>query len=81
MKARKSSAVWIFLGALLVAVAVVGLVSTRNPDAFRSRYRMDYALDQFILFCVNWWIPAGIIGVPMFLISLILSLIREKDSP
>ena len=77
-KGRKSLAVAIFLGALRIAVFVVGLVCSRNPDALHRKYVYDYTLDQFCLFCVNWWIPAGIIGFPLFLISLIVSLVRES---
>ena len=77
MRQEKSSAVFIFIGALLIVIFIVGLISSRNPNAFHAHYRYDYALDQFLLFCVHWWIPAGILGFPTFLISLILNLIRE----
>ncbi|MBR6165343.1 MAG: hypothetical protein IKQ45_05395 [Clostridia bacterium] len=78
MKARKSSAVAIFIGALLIIIFAVGLACSKNPDIFRQKYRYDYSLEQFCAFCVNFWLPAGIIGFPTFLISLIISLIREK---
>lgn len=78
MKARKSGAVAIFIGVLLIVIFVVGLVCMRNPAAFQTKYRYDYALEQFCAFCVNWWLPAGVIGIPLFLVSLILSLIRES---
>ena len=86
MKSRKSSAVLIFVGLLLLVVFVVGYIGSKNPDAFRAKYRYDYALDQFLWFCHQFWIPAGIIGFPLFLISLIVSLAREsaerkKDNP
>jgi len=83
---RKTTTVFIFAGALLIVIFAVGLISSGHPDFFRSRSRYDYTLEQFIRLCVEWWIPAGIIGFPMFLISLILSLAREsgdrrKSSP
>ena len=78
MKGTKSSAVMIFIGLLLIVVFVVGLVCDGNPAAFQQKYRYDFALEQFCSFCVHWWLPAGIIGIPMFLISLILSLVRES---
>ncbi len=84
MKRKKSGAVSIFVGALLVAVFVIGLISSRNPGAFLQRYRYDYALESFLAFCRYWWLPAGIIGIPVFLISLIVCLVREsreKDNP
>ena len=78
MKGRKSAAVWIFIGLLLIVVFAVGLICEKNPSAFLRKYQYDYALEHFCAFCVNWWLPAGIIGFPMFLISLIISLIRES---
>ena len=75
---RKTTTVLIFAGALLIVVFAVGLISSGNPDFFRSRHRYDYTLEQFIRLCIDWWIPAGIIGIPMFLISLVLSLVRES---
>ena len=78
MKGRKSAAVFIFLGALLTFVFAFGLVVQRNPGALSRQYRYDLALEQFRAFCANCWLPAGIIGIPMFLVSLIVSLVREK---
>ena len=78
MKSRKSSAVLIFVGLLLLVVFAVGYIGTKNPDAFRSQHRYDYTLEQFLWFCHQFWIPAGIIGFPLFLISLIVSLARES---
>ncbi len=75
---RKSAAGLIFVGALLIVVFGVGLATSRNPGALLPRYRYDYALETFVRFCAEWWIPAGVIGFPMFLISLILSLVRES---
>ena len=46
--------------------------------ALLPKYRYDYTLEAFVRFCAEWWIPAGIIGAPMFLISLVLSLYRES---
>lgn len=78
MKARKSGAVAIFIGVLLIVVFAVGLIVQKNPSALISKYRYDFALEQFCAFCANWWLPAGIIGIPLFLISLITSLVRES---
>lgn len=78
MKGNKSSAVMIFIGLLLIVIFAVGLAVDRDPTALSQRYRYDYALEQFGTFCAAVWLPAGIIGFPLFLISFILSLIREK---
>ena len=78
MKRSKSGAVAIFIGLLLIIIFAVGLICEKNPSAFLRKYQYDYALEHFCSFCVNWWLPAGIIGFPMFLISLIISLIRES---
>ena len=78
MKARKSGAVAIFIGVLLIVVFAVGLIVQKNPSALMTKYRYDFALEQFCVFCANWWLPAGIIGIPLFLISLITSLVRES---
>ena len=78
MKARKSGAIAIFIGVLLIVVFAVGLIVQKNSSALISKYRYDFALEQFCAFCANWWLPAGIIGIPLFLISLITSLVRES---
>ena len=78
MKSRKSCAIWMFIGMLLVAVFIVGLMVDMNPRALTTRYRQDFALEQFGAFCSRVWLPAGIIGIPLFLVSLIISLISEK---
>ena len=78
MKGKKSAAVPIFIGALLIVVFAVGLICDRNPTALLRRYQYDFALEQFCAFCTDWWLPAGIIGFPMFLISLIISFVRES---
>ena len=79
MKGSKSGAVFIFLGALLTVIFAVGLIVEKNSGALLLQYRYDLALDHFRAFCAYCWLPAGIIGIPMFLISLIISLIREKN--
>lgn len=78
MKGRKSGAVSIFLGLLLILIFAVGLIRVRNPAAFFNPNQYDVALDHFVAFCSAIWLPAGIIGIPLFLVSLILSLVREK---
>ena len=78
MKGRNSSAVAIFIGALLIVIFVVGMIVDRNPAALTQKYRYNLALEQFGAFCSGVWLPAGIIGIPLFLISLLVSLAREK---
>ena len=80
MKAQKSGAVCIFVGALLIVIFAVGLIAARDPGAFQLNHRYDYSLEQFVSFCAAIWLPAGITGFPLFLISLIISLIREGKS-
>ena len=78
MKGRKSGAVAIFIGAVLIVIFAVGLTCSRDPRAFQRKYRYDFALEQFCAFCTSCWLPAGIIGFPTFLISLLISLFRER---
>ena len=78
MKNRKSCAVWMFIGLLLIVIFGVGLTVDMNPGALFSRYRRDAALELFGAFCSRIWIPAGIIGIPLFLASLIISLVQER---
>ncbi len=78
MKGKKSCTVAIFVGLLLTVVFAVGLISGKNPGAFALRNRYDFALDQFCAFCRYWWLPAGVIGIPTLLISLVVSLYRES---
>ena len=78
MKGRKSGAIALFIGFLLIVVFVVGMAVDRNPQALARRYVYDYAIEQFGAFCASVWLPAGIIGIPLFLITLIVSLIRER---
>ena len=77
MKGRKSDAVFMFIGLLLIVIFVVGLVVTNDPSAFERRYRYDYTLEMFKSFCASWYVLAGIIGIPLFLVFLIISLVRE----
>ena len=78
MNSRNSDAVRMFIGLLLIVVFAVGLAVDRNPGALARPHRHDLALEQFEAFCSRIWIPAGIIGIPLFLISLIISLLRER---
>lgn len=78
MKGKTSGTVLIFVGALLIVIFAVGLIVEKNPAALTQRYRYDMALESFGVFCTQVWLPAGIIGIPLFLVSLILSLVREK---
>ena len=77
-KSRKSDAIFLFIGILLIAFFAIGLTAEHHPQAFTSRYRYDYALESFIRFCKSIWFPAGVIGFPVFLISLISSLWHES---
>lgn len=78
MKGRNSGAVLIFIGLVLIVIFAVGLAVDKNPGALNRPYHYDFALDQFGAFCAGVWLPAGIIGIPLFLISLVVSLVREK---
>jgi len=78
MKGRNSGAVMIFIGILLTAVFAVGLAVVKNPHALNRPYQYDFALDQFGAFCASIWLPAGIIGIPLLVISLVVSLVRER---
>ena len=78
MKGRNSCAVLMFIGLLLIVVFAVGLAVDRNPAALRRPHRYDLALEQFGAFCASIWLPAGIIGIPLLVISLVVSLVRER---
>ena len=77
MKSRKSGAVSLFLGLLLIVIFGVGLTVDQNPTALVQPKKYDHALLQFGTYCSAIWLPAGIIGIPLFLFSLIKSLIQE----
>lgn len=77
MKNRKSGAVSLFLGLLLIVIFGVGLTVDQNPAALVQPKKYDHALLQFGTFCSAIWLPAGIIGIPLFFFSLIKSLIQE----
>ena len=78
MNEKKSGAVSIFIGLLLIVIFGVGLAVTQNPYALMRPRSYDMALEMFGNFCASVWLPAGIIGIPLFLFSLIRSLILEK---
>ena len=80
MKDRKSGAVSLFLGLLLIVIFGVGLTVEQNPAALVQPKKYDHALLQFGTFCSAIWLPAGIIGIPLFLFSLIKSLIQEHKA-
>ena len=67
-----------FLGILLLVIFGVGLTVDNNPTALMRTHSYDFALEQFGSFCSSVWLPAGIIGIPLFLFSFIRSLIQEK---
>ncbi len=74
---RKAATFFIFIGLLLILVFAVGRIVSQDPSAFRSRYMVDTTLEMFLRFCAEWWIPAGAVGIPMFLIFFAVSLVRE----
>ena len=76
----KSCAVFIFLGLMLCVFSVVGFICSNDPGAFQRPDRYDLALNQFLAFCAGWKIPCGIVGAPMFLIALIVSLVKGKKN-
>ena len=78
MKGRKSGAIALFIGFLLIVVFVVGLLVDSNPNALKRPYYYNYAIEQFGAFCASIWLPAGIIGLPLLVISLVVSLVRER---
>ncbi len=80
MKNKKSGAVSLFLGLLLIVIFGVGLTVEQNPAALVQPKKYDHALQQFGTFCSAIWLPAGIIGIPLFLFSLIKSLIQEHKA-
>ena len=78
MNGRNSGAVFIFLGALLTFCFGVGLASTRNPGILQRAGTYSFVRNQFVNFCAYWWLLLGIVGIPMLIISLIVSLVRER---
>ena len=80
MNEKKSGAVSIFIGLLLIVIFGVGLAVDNNPMALIRPHSYDFALEQFGTFCASVWLPAGIIGIPLFLFSFIRSLIKERKN-
>ena len=78
MSKNKSGAVSIFIGLLLIAVFIVGLVAMNNPAAFTRKNYYDQTLDFVVNLCRSIWLPAGIIGIPLFLVSLVRCLYLES---
>ena len=78
MNEKKSGAVSIFIGLLLIVIFGVGLAVDNNPMALIRPHSYDFALEQFGTCCASVWLPAGIIGIPLFLFSFIRSLIKER---
>lgn len=84
MKSRGSETVFIFLGALLSFCFGIGLAYARNPGMLYQRNSYDLSWEMFVSFCGKWYIVMGLIGIPMLLITLIVSLVRgkkESDKP
>ena len=92
MKRKKSGALLIFVGALLIVIFIVGMNVDRNPAFLQQKYRYDAALEWFGAFCAAIWLPAGIIekasrheSKRIFFISCCLGLIpvskwKAKDT-
>ena len=78
MNERQSGAVSMFIGMVLSVIFGVGLTVDNNPTALMRSHSYDFALEQFGSFCASIWLPAGIIGIPLFLFSFIISLVKEK---
>ena len=78
MKDSKPVTVGILVGLLLTVISVVGFVCIRNPGAFRAENIHSYSVEQVCGFCMEVWLPAGIIGLPMLLVSMIVSMVRES---
>ncbi len=78
MKSRGTETFFIFLGALLTFCFGTGLAYARNPGMLYQRGIYDASWEIFVGFCLKWYIVLGIIGVPMLLITLIVSLVRGK---
>ncbi len=76
--AKTTSTVAIFIGGLLIVIFGVGLTAVSRSDTFMQNHRYDFAMRQIIDVCKAIWLPAGIIGIPLFLFSLIRSLIQES---
>lgn len=78
MRKNKSGTIGIFLGLLLTAAFIVGLAAVRDPAAFIRKNHYDYTFEFAVNLCKSIWLPAGVIGIPLFLISLIRSLRLES---
>ena len=78
MKSRGTETFFIFLGALLTFCFFTGLVYARNPGMLYQRGIYDAAWEMFVGLCSKWYVELGIVGVPMLLITLIVSLVRGK---
>ena len=76
--ARTTGAISIFVGVLLVVIFGIGLAAVSNPGAFFQNKRYDFAMKQFVDICSEIWLPAGIIGIPTLVISVIRSLVQES---
>ena len=75
----KACTVFIFAGLVLIAFFIAGMICSKDPGAFQRADRYDLALTQFLQFCTAWKIPCGVVGIPMFLISAIVSLVKGKE--
>ncbi len=78
MKDSKPVTVAIFAGLLLSAVFVVGILYANNPGLFVRRDLSNYAVEQVCAFCAEHWLPAGIVGIPLLLVGMIVSIVRES---
>ena len=78
MRSRGSETVFIFLGALMSVCCGIGAAYAHNPGMLYQRKIYNLAWERFVIFCGNWYIVLGIIGIPMLVITLIVSLARDR---
>lgn len=78
MRRASSGVGFIFVGALLTVCFAVGLSFNNDPSLYIQARNVNIAREQFASFCGSIWLPCGIIGIPMLLISLIVCLYRES---
>lgn len=74
---HKGTAICVFLGLLFIIFSVLGFSFYQNPGNFLKADRYDLAFEQFLRFCCSLRYAFGAVGIPLFLISLIVSIVRK----
>ena len=74
---HKGCTVFIFFGLMLIVFSVIGFTFSSNPDNYLRADRYDLAWEQFLHFCAGLRYPFGVVGIPMFLTALIVSLVKK----